>query len=147
MANRSTQSKFIWWYQGVHCTISMHSRCNEDVTKRVIDECPFTEDNTASWFSYSIDECPSAINVHGMHMFSTMPRSSQSSFNQQASTINPEQTSVGYLLIKQAPAHELDKLNTCHVSVAESLRQEHVVWSVDKALYLKLMELMWSVER
>ena len=88
------------------------------VTKRVIDVCPFTEDNTADWFTHSIDECSSAMNVHGKHMVFTMTRSSQNpmpswtSLNQTASTINPVQTSVGYLLIIQAPANELDNLNT-----------------------------------
>ena len=44
------------------------------------------------------------------------------------STINPEQTSMVYLPIIQAPAHELDTLNTVVMRVlhlAESLQQEH----------------------
>ena len=46
--------------------------------------------------------------------------------------LNPEQTSVGYLPIIQAPAHELDKLNTVVMRVlhvAESLQQEHAYLS------------------
>ena len=46
-----------------------------------------------------------ACERHGLHNYP------QLDFNQQASTINPEQTSVGYLPVIQAPAHELDKLS------------------------------------
>jgi len=49
--------------------------------------------------------------------------------------------------IVQAPAHELDTLNTvverCR-HVARSLGQEYVVLTVDEALYCKLMELKWA---
>ena len=77
------------------------------VTKRMIDECPCTEDNAAAWFTHSIDECPSAINAHA-------PK-------------NPDRTSVGYLLIIQASSHELDEMNTSVMRVfhvAESLQQK-----------------------
>ena len=70
-------------------------------------------------------------------------------YNQKASTVNPEQTTVGYLPIVQAPASELDTLNTVVrrvLHVAKSLRQQHVVLTVDEALYPKLLELKWSVE-
>lgn len=86
----------------------------------------------------------------------TMIRSSQkpmpfwTSFNQSASTINPEQTSVGYLPIIQAPAHDIDTLNTVVrwvLHVAQSIGQEHVVLTVDEGLYPKLMELKWSVDQ
>ena len=70
-------------------------------------------------------------------------------FNQNASTVNPEKTSVGYLLIIQSPASELDTLNTVIkrvLHVAKSMEQQHVVLTVDEALYPKLLELKWSVE-
>jgi hypothetical protein len=72
-------------------------------------EGPYNEDITPGWFTQSIDECPSAIKAHATDMGFTITRSSQepmpswTSFNKNASTVNPEQTSVGYLPIIQAP--------------------------------------------
>ncbi len=70
-------------------------------------------------------------------------------FNQNASTVNPEKTTVGYLPIIQSLASELDTLNTVIkrvLHVAKSMKQQHVVLMVDEALYPKLLELKWSVE-
>ena len=70
-------------------------------------------------------------------------------FNQNASTVNPEKTTVGYLPIIQSPAYELDTMNTIIkrvLHVAKSMEQQHVVLMVDEALYPKLLELKWSVE-
>ena len=109
-----------------------------------------------TWDVSFVDDCPSAIKAQATDMAFTLTRSSQqpmpswTSFNQQVSTVNPEQTSVGYLPIIQAPAHELDTLNTVVMRVmhvSQSMEQEHVVLTVDEALYPKLMELKWSVER
>ena len=58
-------------------------------------------------------------------------------------------TSVGYIPIVQAPAHELDTLHTvvqrCK-HIATQLGQHYVVLTVDEALYCKLMELKWAKE-
>ena len=119
-------------------------------TNRGNIELPFSSDVTTDWFSKSIDECPSAIKAHAKDMTFILTRHDQhpmpswTSFNQQASTVNPEQTSVGYLPIIQAPAHEIDTLNTVVMRVwhvAQSMGQEHVVLTVDEGLYPKLMEL------
>ncbi len=70
-------------------------------------------------------------------------------FNQNASTVNPEKTTVGYLPIIQSPASEFDTLNTVIKRVlhlAKSMEQQHVVLTVDEAFYPKLLELKWSVE-
>ena len=70
-------------------------------------------------------------------------------YNQKASTVNPEKTTVGYLPIIQAPASDLDTLNTVVqrvLHVAKSMDQQHIVLTVDEALYPKLLELKWSVE-
>lgn len=79
----------------------------------------------------------------------TMPeKPSWSHFNKDHTTENPEITTVGYMPIIQAPAHEMDTLNTvvqwC-LHVASSLGQSHVVLTVDQALYCKLMELKWTI--
>ena len=59
-------------------------------------------------------------------------------------------TKVGYIPIIQAPAHEMDTLNTvvkkC-MHVATALRQRHTVITIDQALYCKLVELKWSVPK
>jgi len=56
-------------------------------------------------------------------------------------------TTIGYMPIIQAPAHELDTLNTVvqrFIHVSSSLGQKHVLLTVDQALYFKLMELKWA---
>lgn len=67
-------------------------------------------------------------------------------FNQRLSESSPEMTSIGYMPIIQAPAHEIDTLNTvmrCR-NVARKLKQHHVVITADEALFCKLMELKWT---
>ena len=75
------------------------------------------------------------------------PKQGWTHYNQERSDTNPPQTTVGYLPLILAPAHELDTLNTviqrCKF-VAESLGQKYVVLTVDEALYCKLMELKWA---
>lgn len=56
-------------------------------------------------------------------------------------------TKVGYMPIIQAPAHEMDTLNTVVMKcmrVAAALGQQHTVITVDQALYCKLVELKWA---
>ncbi len=69
-------------------------------------------------------------------------------FNETMSSENPEITTVGYMPIILAPAHEFDTLNTvvkrC-MAISSSLGQLHTVITVDQALYCKLMELKWAV--
>ena len=70
-------------------------------------------------------------------------------FNQSLSREEqPEVTKVGYMPIIQAPAHEMDTLNTVvkkgmHVSAA--LGQRYTIITVDQALYCKLVELKWQI--
>ena len=74
-------------------------------------------------------------------------RSGWTSFNQMITKEDQEVTSVGYMPIVQAPAHEIDTLNTVVLrckQVATTLRQHHVVLTVDEALFGKLMELKWT---
>lgn len=56
-------------------------------------------------------------------------------------------TKVGYMPILQAPAHEMDTLNTvvkkC-MHVSSVLGQQYTVITVDQALYCKLVELKWA---
>ena len=50
--------------------------------------------------------------------------------------------------IIQAPAHEMDTLNTAVkkcMHVATVLGQHYTVITVDQALYCKLVELKWAV--
>ncbi len=103
----------------------------------------------------SLEECPSAQNAHATDMAFILSRSSQKPMpswtllNQNASTVNPEKTTVGYLPIIQSLASELDTLNTIIkrvLRVAKSMEQQHVVLTVDEALYPKLLDLKWSVE-
>ena len=58
-------------------------------------------------------------------------------FNQKHSSMNPEVTSVGYMPIILAPAHELDTLNTvvkqC-MAISAHVNQEYTVITADQAL-------------
>ena len=96
---------------------------------------------------------------HGMHIpltwHSSFPDSCHNPmpswilYNQKASTVNPEKTTVGYLPIIQAPTSDLDTLNKVVqrvLHVAKSMDQQHIVLTVDEAFYPKLLELKWSVE-
>ena len=122
---------------------------------RGITERPFSGVIAADCFTQSPEECPSAQNAHATDMAFILSRSSQKPmpswtlFNQNASTVNPEKTTVGYLPIIQSPASEFDTLNTVIkrvLHVAKSMEQQHVVLTVDEAFYPKLLELKWSVE-
>lgn len=76
-------------------------------------------------------------------------RSGWTGFNQSLSREKQlEVTKVGYMPIIQAPAHEMDTLNTVvkkcmHVTAA--LGQRYTIITVDQALYCKLVELKWAV--
>ena len=75
------------------------------------------------------------------------PRPTWTSFNQKHSQINPEQSIVGYLPIIQAPAHDIDTLNTVVqriLHITASFQQQHAVPTVDQALFPALMELKWA---
>ena len=68
-------------------------------------------------------------------------------FNQSTSDVNPEPTTVGFLPIIQAPAHELDTMMSVLLrckSIAEHLNQSHVVLTLDEALYWRAKELVWA---
>ena len=81
-------------------------------------------------------------------------RSGWTEFNQSLSLgevgdkFGHEVTMVGYMPIIQAPAHEMDTLNTvvkkC-MHVATVLGQQYTIITVDQALYCKLVELKWAI--
>jgi hypothetical protein len=66
------------------------------------------------------------------------------------STQIPDLTTIGYMPLIRAPAHDFDTLNTvvqrC-MHRSGKLGQKYTVISVDQALYFKLMDLKWSVSR
>ena len=117
---------------------------------RGIKERPFVGAITADHFAQAIEYYPSALKAESTVMAFILIRSQHKTmpswtlYNQTASKVNPEKTTVGYLLIVQTPASELDTLNTVMkrvIHVANSMEQQHVVLTVDDALFPKLMEL------
>ena len=75
-------------------------------------------------------------------------KSGWTEFNQLLSQNEQEVTTIGYLAILQAPAHEFHTLNTVvkrcmHKSAA--LGQQQTVITVDQALFCKLVELKWAI--
>ncbi|KAL9951254.1 hypothetical protein ACROYT_G043888 [Oculina patagonica] len=76
------------------------------------------------------------------------PKSRWTSFNEAHTAIDLEVSTVGYMPIILAPAHDVDTLNTVVqriIQVAESFNQKHIVLTVDQALFPLLMELKWVV--
>jgi hypothetical protein len=115
-----------------------------------------TSDIKHEWFT-ATSENESAVQAVAKHMTFILKRSKEkdsetgwTQFNQTISTTDPAVTSVGYIMpIIQAPAHELDTLNTviqrCK-HVANKLGQHYVVLTADEALFCKVMELKWEKE-
>ena len=81
-----------------------------------------------------------------VHRQELAQRPGWTSFNQNHSTINQTETSIGHMPITLAPAHEFDALNTvirrC-MFVAERFGQAYTIITVDQALYCKLMKMKW----
>lgn len=105
------------------------------------------------WYNEELLDNPSACVVLAKDMAFFVKRQDAdiktgwTNFNQTICTTNSEVTSIGYMPIVQAAAHEIDTLNTViqrcrHIAIA--LGQQHVVLTVDEALYRKLMELKWA---
>lgn len=117
---------------------------------------PKSTDNTEmEWFSDGAEN-QAAVQAQATDMTFFMHRqadmgikSGWTNFNQKISENDQEITSVGYMPIVQAPAHELDTLNTvvqrCK-HVATALGQNYIVLTVDEALFGKLLELKWTKE-
>lgn len=108
------------------------------------------------WYDQSVEDKPEYVRGIASDMAFVVKRQNGDEirigwidFNKQNTSVNSETTTVGYMPIVQAPAHEMDTLNTvvqrCK-HVASSLGNNYVVLTVDEALYCKLMELKWAKE-
>ena len=114
----------------------------------------FTDDLQADWFSGSSDICNTEKKTKAKDLAFLMirenetPKCTWTSFKKKHSTIQTEKTTTGYLPIIQAPANDLDTLNTVVrriLHIAQSLGKKFLVLTVDEGLFSKLMELKWSV--
>ena len=121
-------------------------------TRKGVTDRPFDGAFSTDTSLKQPEECHTAVDASAKDMAFFLCRSTQKPvptwtwYNKMASTVNPKKTTVGYLPIIQAPASELDTLNTVVKRVfhlAKSINQKHVVLTVDEALY---PELKWSVE-
>ncbi|KAF3851702.1 hypothetical protein F7725_013474 [Dissostichus mawsoni] len=92
-----------------------------------------TKEESQSAHSASSEQCPAAQKAQATDMAFFMSRTSKKQmpswilYNQKASTVNPEKTTVGYLPIIQAPASELDTLNTVvkrMLHISKSMEQQ-----------------------
>ena len=117
-------------------------------------EPQFKEDVKEEWFKQPIHDCPSALKAVAMDTTFFLkrhnedPKSGWTSFNEKHSKTDPKVSTVGYMPIILAPAHDVNTLNTVVqriVQVTESFKQKHVVLTVDQALFPLLMELKWVV--
>ncbi len=118
-----------------------------------VTEPKSTSETQKEWFVASEFHNPEILkaNAHDMAFFLTRNdrdnKIGWTNFNQKLSTVDAEVTTIGYMPIIQSPAHELDTLNTVVLRckhVANALGQQHVILTVDEALYCKLMELKWA---
>lgn len=115
---------------------------------------PHLPEVQAEWFDNSINNSNTAtIKAAATDMAFMLerqheePRPTWTSFNQKHSHVDPEQSIVGYLPIIQAPAHDIDTLNTVVkriLHITASVQQKHAVVTVDQALFPALMELKWA---
>ena len=106
------------------------------------------------WFAEATQILPAALRAQAkdkaFHLmrYKGSPKATWTGFNQQHADNNPQRTAVGYLPIIQAPAHDRDTLNTVvqrMLHIARTLKQKHVVLTVDEALFPTLMELKWCI--
>lgn len=117
-------------------------------------EPQFENDVKKEWFNTTVSECPAALKAKATDRTFILTREHQdpkptwTGFNEQASDVDAETTTVGYMPIIQSPAHEMDTMNTVVqriIHVATSLQQTYIVLTVDQALFPQLMELKWTV--
>ena len=101
-----------------------------------------------------IQNCPEAVQAEATDTAFFFKRQNEelksgwTSFNEKHSDTDPEVSTVGYMPIVLAPAHDVNTLNTVVqriMQVAESFNQKHVVLTVDQALFPLLMELKWTL--
>ena len=114
----------------------------------------FADSVQMEWYTVNEDDSEVAIEARAKDMTLIIERqnketrASWSSFNQRLTSANQEITTIGYMPIIQAPAHDMDTLNTvvrrC-MYVTSKLGQQYTVLTVDQALYYKLMDLKWSI--
>ena len=107
-----------------------------DITEGHVD-MPFMADTKKEWFCNTQTYPNVAIQAQQKDMaffvmWHTMPnKPSWTHFNKDHTTENPDMTTIGYMPIIQAPAHEMDTLNTvvqrC-LHVSSSLGQSNVVF-------------------
>ena len=117
-------------------------------------EPQFKEDVKEEWFKQPIQNCPQAVQAEATDTAFFFKRQNEelksgwTSFNEKHSDTDPEVSTVGYMPIVLAPAHDVNTLNTVVqriMQVAESFNQKHVVLTVDQALFPLLMELKWTL--
>jgi len=117
-------------------------------------ELHFKEDVKEEWLKQPIEVRPSALKAEATDTAFFHKRQNEdtksgwTSFNEKHPETESEVSTVGYMPIILAPAHDVDILNTVVqriIEVAESFNQKHVVLTVDQALFPLLVELKWVV--
>lgn len=107
-------------------------------------EPQFREDVKEEWFKQPIQDCPSVLKAVAMDTAFFLkrqnedPKSGRTSFNEKQSKTDPEVSTVGYMPVILAAAHDVNTLNTVvqrKGQVSESFNQERVVKTVDQALF------------
>ena len=126
-----------------------------EAPNRGVTDRPFSGDMKADCFTQTSEQFSAVQKAQATDIDFFISRTSQkptpswTMYNDKASTFNLEKTTVGYLPIIQAPASDLDTLNTVVkrvLHISKSMNQQHVILTVDEALYPKLLELKWSVD-
>lgn len=117
-------------------------------------EPEFKDPVQEEWYEQQVDDCSAAVKAEAADMAFHMirqyhdPKPGWTTFNEEYSETDPEVSTVGYMPIILAPAHDVNTLNTVVrriTQVAKSFNQIYVVLTVDQALFPLLMELKWAV--
>ena len=114
--------------------------------------CPKSTENTLREWLMNSDDNGVVAKAQDMAFFFKRQGEDEvkegwTSFNKRQSDTSHTLTSIGYMPMVLAPAHDMDTLNTVVLRckhMTRTLGHNYVVITVDEALLCKLMELKWA---
>ena len=108
-----------------------------------------------NWFDQHVNESHPTVVAQATDLAFILKRQNElirktswTTFNESHSVTKPELTTVCFLPIIQAPAHDIDAFNTVVIRIihiAKYFGQKYAVLTVHQALFPHLMEFKWTV--
>ncbi|CAB3983002.1 Hypothetical predicted protein [Paramuricea clavata] len=117
-------------------------------------EPEFKDPVQEEWYEQEANDCSAVVKAKAadkaFHMIRQYhdPKPGWTMFNEEHSETDLEVSTVGYMPIILALAHDVNTLNTVvriMTQVAKLFGQRYIVLTVDQALFPQLMELKWAV--